>query len=162
MILSVRCHFIVLHIEPPDAITSAQYPYITHNFITECGITSHSFATIGNRYHTKLPPLTHSLGFIKPHKTGSSTISNIVNRIVDGRDLNKIIPANNVHLRNFEPILLYNVDNVMKVTKYDAISNHAIFNSTSFRRYLKDPIVLFTILREPVSRAVSAYNFLEI
>ena len=135
--------------------SSAQYPYIPHAFITKCELARHSFAT------TELPPLTQSLGFIKPHNTGSSTISNIVNQILDVRDLNNLIPLNNMHIFGFESKLLYNVDNVMKVTKYDAITNHAIFNSTSFRRYLKDQIVLFTILREPVSRVISAYNWFE-
>lgn len=129
------------------------YPYMSYVLISECGLANHT---------KQKQPLSHSLGFIKPHKTGSSTIASIVNRIVDGRNLEKLIPTDLTYLgwpgKTF-PGKVEHKDRIMNVTKYDAMSNHAILNSTSIRMYLKEPVFLFTILREPISRTISSFHF---
>jgi len=112
-----------------------------------------------------LRPLSKSLGFVKTTKTGGSTIAAMINRIVDGRNLIKMIPANFIHLGwpNDFPGRVRGVDVVKRnYGKFDAVSNHAIWNATLFRHYLKDPMLSFTILREPLSRTISAYNYFNI
>ena len=43
--------------------------------------------------------------------------------------------------------------------QFDSICNHAVFNYDRFASYLRSDPVWFTILREPVSRAISAFNY---
>lgn len=43
--------------------------------------------------------------------------------------------------------------------KYDLIANHAVFNSTHWREYLASNPVFSSVVREPSSQAVSAYDY---
>lgn len=127
--------------------TSDLYPYIPFNVIKECGLSDHVHTSGFSLTH----PLTKSLAFVKTHKTGSSTIANIINQIVDGRRLIKMIPKNFVQLgwpREFPGKVRW----INRASKYDAINNHAVWNATSFAYHLKDPMFAFTILREPLSQ----------
>lgn len=137
------------------------YPYVPYSLVSKCGLAEHTYLMNNG----SIPPLHHSLGFIKPHKTGGSTIAGLVNRIVDGRNLNKMIPSDSVYLGWPTKEFPGNVDllnTVMNTTKYDAISNHAIFNPTSMKMYLRNPIFFFTILREPISRSISAFHYFDL
>jgi galactosylceramide sulfotransferase len=114
---------------------------------------------------SNLDSLSKSLGFVKPHKTGGSTIAGIINRIVDGRNLTKMIPNDLTYLgwpRSF-PGNVREVKNETSASvqnrSFDAISNHAVFNHKAFGEYLRSPMMTFTILREPLSRTISAYNY---
>lgn len=141
-------------------IYSKRYPYIPYSLVNKCGLSDYT-SIFSNKI--KHQPLSHSLAFIKPHKTGSSTIAGIVNRIVDGRNLDKLIPADLTYLgwpKQF-PGNVDSIQTIMNITKYDAFSNHAILNTTSIKKYLKDPIFTFTILREPISRTISSYYYFD-
>lgn len=103
--------------------------------------------------------LSKSLGFLKPHKTGGSTLAGVINRIVDGRNMTKMIPDDLTYLGWPGPF----PGNVREMTnerkRFDAINNHAVFNHEAFREHLKSPMMTFTMLREPISRTISAYNY---
>jgi hypothetical protein len=108
-------------------------------------------------------PLNHSIAYVKPHKTGSSTIALMVDRIVYGRGLYKMIPANHSPYLGWPDVFPGNVegmDTVMQHHKYNAFSSHSVFSNRShIANYLQQPIALFTILRDPMSRVISAYNY---
>ena len=60
------------------------------NFIFGEGITSYGVGSAERTgYVIKLPPLV----FLKTHKTGSSTVTSIVQRLADIRDLNVMVPG---------------------------------------------------------------------
>lgn len=138
-------------------ITENEYPYFTPKMIDECGLTSYT------GLKEPLTPLDKSLGFVKTHKTGGSTVAGIINRIVDGRNLTKMIPTDLIRLGwpwELLPAGCWGVDRVLQnIGKYDAIANHALFDRETFSHYLKDPMITFTVLREPISRYISGYNW---
>jgi hypothetical protein len=147
-------------------ITHIEYPFIPQRILAACGLDK--FQTEKGRKH-KLArvPLNHSIAYIKPHKTGSSTIAGLFNRILYGRGAIKMIPRDNTYLgwktynkTQFFPGDVYGLPQVLRRSKYDAFVNHAVWtNRTRVAQFLKDPVVTTTILREPLSRTVSALNF---
>lgn len=150
-----------------------KYPYIPWSILSECGLAARTgqqdqavnddhdnnneLALSSLFFRQPEPFLNRSLGFIKTHKTGGSSITNIVNRVVDSRCMAKMIPKNLIRLGWPGPFPGNIFDGKKK--KYNAISNHAVFNLSSLEDYLEYPITTFTILREPVSRTVSAFQY---
>lgn len=67
---------------PPPA-TNATSPFVPFEVLDDCGLAPSC---------RRLRPLGSSLAFLKTHKTASSTIANVVNRVVDGRDLDRMTP----------------------------------------------------------------------
>lgn len=105
---------------------------------------------------TWIPPI----GFVKPFKTGSSTLCSILIRIGKRRNASFLVPVHGVEFQKAGESF------PGKSAKYvggphhqfDMIVNHARFD-TGFRAYLRPHPLLVSILREPVSRTVSAFNF---
>ena len=98
-----------------------------------------------------------SLAFIKTHKTGGSTVSDILNRIADARNLTKLCPSDGTHLGwpgEFPGHLTRGGNHVV-----DVINNHAILNRAHMETFLRRPVFFLTVLREPVSQVVSAFNY---
>ena len=147
-----------------DALAANEntYPHFPHLLTSACGVDPTQNV---RRESSNINKISKSLGFVKPHKTGGSTIAGIINRLVDGRNMTKMIPDDITYLGWPGPF----PGNVRGMTdknnrstspqKFDAISNHAVFNHTAFSEHLRSPMITFTILREPVSRTISAYNF---
>ncbi|CAB9523212.1 Galactose-3-O-sulfotransferase 2 [Seminavis robusta] len=140
-----------------QAHTSQRYPFVPADVIVQCGLVEHV------NLKTLPKPLTKSLGFVKPHKTGGSTVANIVNRIVWERNMTKMIPSDYTYLGwptpfpgNYKSIESVNGSGIFR---FDAVSNHAVFNADAFRTYLKEPALIFTILRDPMERAISAFHY---
>jgi|EP00966_Prymnesium_polylepis_P111817 hypothetical protein len=98
-----------------------------------------------------------SLAFIKTHKTGGSTVSGILNRIADARNLTKLCPSDDIHLGWPGPFPGHLRPDGNHV--YDVINNHAILNRAHMETFLRRPGFFLTVLREPVSQAVSAFNW---
>eukprot|EP00797_Seminavis_robusta_P000676 Sro1041_g234500.2 (333) ;mRNA; f:1749-2747 len=144
---------------------SQRYPFVPADLIIQCGLAEHvNLETLPEK------PLTKSLGFVKPHKVGGSTVANIVNRIVWGRNMTKMIPSGYINLGfpapfpgDYKQMKQFNNNNNNETTgiyRFDAVSNHAVFNADAFRTYLKEPMLSFTILRDPLERAISAFNYI--
>lgn len=100
--------------------------------------------------------------FLKTHKTGSSTITNILNRYGDSRDLNMILP-------NSEKLFTFQWPNRFRFS-YTAnlfggephiLCNHARYNRRAMHWVLpKDRSVYITILRYPLWQYESVFNFM--
>ena len=100
-----------------------------------------------------------TLAYLKTHKTGSSTLSTVVNRITDSRHLKSMYPPGGVFLgwpgtfpgHSFGP----------GRHQFDVISNHAVYDPDKMRTYLREtpPPFFFTIVRDAVERSSSAFNF---
>ena len=112
-----------------------------------------------------LPPIL----FIKTHKTGSSTVQNILYRLALKHDLSVAFPAgtmaNNFYWPNpFKTDYLQN-----DIRSVDIFANHAVFSKEilkCFPRKHKIPdssnkgnVFMFTILREPSSLFKSTFNY---
>lgn len=104
--------------------------------------------------------LARPILFVKTHKTGSSTMANIVHRLGDARNLKFMLPTNGIHLgwpgsfpgRDFS---------ANPAHQYDIVCNHAVYNGTAMLAYLKEQPVPFrlTLLREPLAQLVSAFRY---
>lgn len=122
--------------------------FVPEEILVHCNLSTDSRKSSG-----VLP----ALAFVKTHKTGGSTVSDILNRIADARSLSKLCPSDYVHLGwpGVFPGEIQNIDSAL----HDVINNHAILNRTRMEAYLKRPAFFFTILRGPVVQAISAFNY---
>eukprot|EP00928_Gymnodinium_smaydae_P023522 TRINITY_DN19380_c0_g2_i1.p1 TRINITY_DN19380_c0_g2~~TRINITY_DN19380_c0_g2_i1.p1 ORF type:complete len:830 (-),score=70.83 TRINITY_DN19380_c0_g2_i1:132-2417(-) len=97
-----------------------------------------------------------SLAFIKTHRTGSSTLANVVNRYVLKNDLRKMIPSDFVHLGHPFPGKDFHEP---PLQQYDVLDNHAIMNVAAMSAYLKPTPFFFTVLRDPAAQWPSYWSY---
>lgn len=95
-----------------------------------------------------------SVVFVKTHKTGGSTMANIMNRLVYDRDLKKV-PTNDGHVINWPMLLEQEAPN----HQYDIVCNHQMLNMSAVKAYTKTSPFIFTILREPLSMIDSKFRW---
>ena len=113
----------------------------------------------------KLCSEKQNIAFLKVHKCGSSTVANIIQRFVLGRDLNVVLP--------FKPrrVLQYNYlgydnlfDQRMVVPppsgeSLNVLYNHVVYKRNTFKKLLPNNTFYFAIVREPVSKFLSAMRY---
>lgn len=104
-----------------------------------------------------LPQPIPSLAYLKTHKTGSSTLSTVVNRVTDARQMKRMQPPNDIFLG--WPEAFPGDGQPAPHHQFDVIANHGVYNHEAYASYLKPNPLVFTILREPISRSISAYNY---
>ena len=100
--------------------------------------------------------------FLKTHKTGGSTITNILNRYGDAKNLTFVLPRQR-HLFTFVWPARFRVSYTAPLYKFDAniLCNHARFNKKPMNwLFPKDRSRYITILREPVAQYESVFNFM--
>tara|TARA_B110001452_G_scaffold250272_1_gene238357 strand:+ start:809 stop:2038 length:1230 start_codon:yes stop_codon:yes gene_type:complete len=112
---------------------------------------------------TALPPLL----FVKTHKTGSGTLANILHRMGDWRNLTFMLPDWGHPGSAWEQITPFpygtepTQEPPYKEHAYDIIANHAVYDLPRMSNYLRESPApfAFTILRTPLTQAVSAYGY---
>ena len=101
--------------------------------------------------------------FLKTHKTGSSTITNILNRYADLRELRVALPA--IGLFRFRWPLPFHWSAVdlwrMNGETANVLCNHARYNRPSMNLVMKGNTKYITILRNPVDQWESTFNYME-
>lgn len=107
---------------------------------------------------------TPPMGFIKTHRTGSSTLSSIIHRIGDQRNLSFVLPAGDKHANALGwPGAFPGVEalafNGAPMHQFDIVCNNAVFNSQRMKEYLKPSPLFFTVLRSPVAQVESSFEF---
>jgi len=103
-----------------------------------------------------LPPL----GMVKVPKTGSTTVSKIMQNLASARGMAIMFPADD-HMLGWPGAFPGEANLALYGSpshKYELIANHAVFNSEKWRGYLRSNPVFVAILREPISQAVSSHN----
>ncbi|CAL1546724.1 unnamed protein product, partial [Lymnaea stagnalis] len=110
-----------------------------------------------------------NITFVKTHKTGSSTVANILMRYGIVNDLNFALPNKkwnspffNYISRAGEVMSKEYVYPLPEGEEYNILFNHAIYNRTAFRMIMPDNAVYITILREPFRQFVSAFEYYRI
>ena len=99
---------------------------------------------------------TH-IAFLKVHKAASSTVQNILYRFGFERGLSFALPIKGHYISTSSKSysrLLAPFDN--RTGKYDIICNHAVFNYSKFKSLMYDDAFYVAIVREPLSRFISA------
>ena len=110
-----------------------------------------------------------SILFLKTHKTGSSTIQNILYRLVDTRDLSVAIPCSGKHSLQYPSPFKYRSfktlyarcfpDEEVNRAKFDIVCNHARYSEDLQDLLISDNKFLFTVLRSPASLIKSSFSY---
>lgn len=107
-----------------------------------------------------LPPLA----FVKTHRTGSSTMANIVHRLGLARKLSFVLPVANSGAGSSLgwpapfPGPAAAAFNGAPMHKFDMLCNNAVFNEDEMKAYLKPAPFFFTIIRNPVTQMASSFS----
>lgn len=144
-------------LDPRIPLSKDRYPYISLDLMVDCGLTNKNITDHDPYVLQPAPLLNRSIAFIKTHKTGSSTVANMVWRWVHARDLQRMVPRIGKNLG--WPDSFPGKKSFFRGQKFDAIYNHAVYNKRWYDEFLKDPSTTFTILREPMARTISAVNY---
>lgn len=99
--------------------------------------------------------------FVKTHKTGGSTITNIIHRVGEARGFKFLLPENNKSLGWPGPFPGAENNLVATGHGFDIICNHAVYNHNNMLGFLREnpkPFV-FTILRNPVAQIESTFQY---
>ena len=118
------------------------------------------FLSIDSTTPNTCQPKEHVL-FLKTHKTGSSTITNILNRYGDFHNLTFALPQdgffNFFWPLSFESTFIAD----LKGKRPNIFSNHARWNRKSMTELMRPNAVFITILRNPVSQFESTFSYME-
>ena len=100
--------------------------------------------------------------FLKTHKTGSSTVTNILNRYGDTRDLMFALPSSkeSFSLKWPHPFTVAAVARASYWKAPNILCNHARYNKVSMNTlFPKETTRYITLLREPTQHFESVFNF---
>ncbi|XP_070185723.1 galactosylceramide sulfotransferase-like [Littorina saxatilis] len=108
----------------------------------------------------------HHVFFGKVHKTGSSTVANILQRYGFTRHLNFVLPRKRIHARSYNYITMPG----QQVTRdklippplgehFDILWNHAVYDSPFYHSIMPEDTVYVSILRQPLQQFQSAFEY---
>ncbi|XP_060072269.1 galactosylceramide sulfotransferase-like [Ylistrum balloti] len=105
--------------------------------------------------------------FIKVHKAGSSTVSNILQRFGSFRKLNFVLPNKTLHELRYnyigDPGDSVTTENILPVPPgehYNIMCNHVIYNSATFTRLFPTKRFFYlAIVREPLDHFLSVIRY---
>ena len=114
------------------------------------------------RPSTKKCDPVNKILFLKTHKTGSSTITNILNRYGDSRDLNMILPKSDKVFTFYWPTRFrFSFTANLFGMEPHILCNHARYNRKAMHLILpKNTSTYITILRHPLRQYESVFNFM--
>ncbi|KAK6174408.1 hypothetical protein SNE40_017691 [Patella caerulea] len=107
----------------------------------------------------------YHIAFLKVHKSGSSTVANIIQRFALENNLNVVLPLKKPHVSHYnyigdsKPLTKQSIIPLPNNQSYDILYNHVIYNRTFFRAILPPDTFYFAIVREPVDRFLSAARY---
>ncbi|XP_067833057.1 galactosylceramide sulfotransferase-like [Heptranchias perlo] len=99
------------------------------------------------------------LMFLKIHKTGSSTLLNVLLRYGEKHQLRFAFPDGGNDFNYPAPFQLTHVSGYRPGSCYNVIANHMRFNPAEVGRLLPRERAYFTILREPASLFESSFSY---
>uniref|UniRef100_A0A7M5UTH3 Uncharacterized protein n=1 Tax=Clytia hemisphaerica TaxID=252671 RepID=A0A7M5UTH3_9CNID len=104
--------------------------------------------------------------FLKTHKTGSSTLTNILNRFADINNLRMLLPRGVAHRFSWPSIFsgYYVEENYLDKRnnfKANLLVNHARLNKSRMSNFFPKDVKFITIIRNPITNVESVYNYEE-
>jgi len=102
-----------------------------------------------------VPPVA----FIKTHRTGSSTIANLLHRLGEEHNMLFLLPGDEHSNALGWPAPFPGNSAGKPAHQYDVIANNAVFNVKSMTAFLKPAPFFFTILRRPLDQIESSFEF---
>jgi len=98
--------------------------------------------------------------FLKTHKTGSSTITNILNRFGESRQLNFVLPKVGQNRLAWPWYFQMDSFHPMNKTKPNILCNHARYNRNVMQKLMPNDTLYITILRDPVTQFESTFSYM--
>ena len=98
--------------------------------------------------------------FLKTHKTGSSTLSNIINRFGDKNNLVFVVPTQRYNRLGWP--WFFQEDHMIHYnhTKPNMLCSHLRYNREVLERIMPNDTVYVTILRDPVQHFESTFSYM--
>lgn len=97
---------------------------------------------------------------MKTHKTGSSTITNILNRYGEAHNLNFVLPRAGTNRLDW-PWFFQNTSYYpLNGSEPNILCNHARFNENTMLELMPNDTVYVTILRNPISQFESSFSYM--
>ncbi|XP_077867531.1 galactosylceramide sulfotransferase-like [Saccoglossus kowalevskii] len=95
---------------------------------------------------------------LKTHKTGSSTLQNILFRYADKHNLTLVLPKRS-HLLGYPH--KFNSTDIIHVPwhEYNILTHHTVFNFPEMKKLMPPDTAFITILRHPVTQFESAFGY---
>ncbi|KAJ7379642.1 galactose-3-O-sulfotransferase 1 [Desmophyllum pertusum] len=105
-----------------------------------------------------------NIAFLKTHKTGSSTLTNILNRYADLRELNMALPAPHLYRFGWPGYFHWRAVDLWRLNGEPAhvLCNHARYNRPAMDVVMHGDTKYITILRDPVYQFESTFNYMEL
>ena len=105
-----------------------------------------------------------NVGFLKVHKTGSTTVMNIFVRFAIQHGLNIVLPKKTTgvgfnYLGYWKTVARDNIVPLPINETYNILCNHVVYNKSAFRSIMPNDTKYVGILREPVSHFKSAISY---
>lgn len=111
-------------------------------------------------YTEQTPSAYKGVLFLKTHKTGSSTIQNIILRYAILHNLTIALPS---YKASFFWPHKFNAEIFVRkqagISKYQVLAHHAVFDEREMHKIMVPDTAFITILREPASLFRSAYQY---
>lgn len=99
-----------------------------------------------------------AIGFVKTHRTGSSTVASILHRIGDDKSSLFLLPGGSQNGLGW-PAAFPGEGADAANHQFDIICNNAVFNKEAMDAFLKPAPLYFSVLRKPVAQVISAFEF---
>ncbi|ESO88191.1 hypothetical protein LOTGIDRAFT_84378, partial [Lottia gigantea] len=99
------------------------------------------------------------VGYLKVHKTGSTTIQNIFNRYVLHHNLTELLPSRGNYLSDYSGKPIWHVLPPPGNKTFDMLFYHCTFNDKIFQTLLPADTVYIASVRNPVTRFMSAFCY---
>ena len=101
--------------------------------------------------------------FIKTHKTGSSTITNILNRFADMNDLKVALPMGDFYRFRWPVPFHWSAVDLWRLDgdTPSILCNHARYNRPTIQLIMRKGAKFITILRNPVDQYESTFSYME-
>lgn len=104
------------------------------------------------------------IAFLKTHKTGSSTLTNILNRYADLRELKVVLPKQQLYRFGWPGYFHWSNVDLLRLNGEPAsiLCNHARYNRPAMDVVMHVDTKYITILRDPVNQFESTFNYMEL
>lgn len=101
-----------------------------------------------------------NIAFLKTHKTGSSTVTNILNRYGESRGLNFVLPKVGQNRLDWPWYFQMDSFHPLNGTAPNILCNHARYNRKVMDVVMPNDTIYITILRDPVTQFESTFSYM--
>lgn len=103
-----------------------------------------------------------NVAFVKTHKTGGSSIQNVLLRYAEKHNLNVVIPASGNYIGHPQPFNKRLIRPLQVDYQYNILAHHARFHYQEMKNFMPPHTVFVTILRDPIHLFESLYSYYDL